>query len=190
MELVFATQNKNKLKEIQDLLPPGINLLSLQEIGCTEDIPETSNTIEGNAVQKANYIRKRYAYDVFADDTGLEVDALNGAPGVYSARYAGEAKNDRANVEKLLQELQQKENRKARFKTVIALNLNGVEKTFTGICEGRIALQPSGNKGFGYDPIFIPEGFSMSFAEMDLSEKSEISHRGKAFRKLISYLSK
>lgn len=190
MELVFATHNKNKLKEIQALLPPGIKLRSLEDIDCTEDIPETSPTIEGNAVQKANYIRERYGYNVFADDTGLEVDALNGAPGVYSARYAGEAKNDRANVEKLLQELQQIEDRKARFKTVIALNLDGYEETFTGICEGSIGLHPSGNKGFGYDPVFIPEGFSKSFAEMELRQKSEISHRGKAFKQLIAYLSK
>lgn len=190
MELVFATHNKNKLKEIQDLLSAEIKLLSLEDIGCTEDIPETSATIEGNAVQKANYIRERYGYNVFADDTGLEVDALKGAPGVYSARYAGEAKNDRANMEKLLRELQGQHNRKARFKTVIALCLNGTEKTFTGICEGNIALQPTGNKGFGYDPVFIPEGLSKSFAEMELQQKSEISHRGKAFKELISYLSK
>lgn len=190
MELVFATHNKNKLKEIQALLPTGIALLSLEDIGCTEDIPETSPTIEGNAVQKANYIRERYGCNVFADDTGLEVDALNGAPGVYSARFAGEAKNDRANVEKLLQKLQQIEDRKARFKTVIALKLNGSEETFTGICEGSIGLQPTGNKGFGYDPVFIPEGFSKSFAEMELRQKSDISHRGKAFKQLIAYLSK
>lgn len=190
MELVFATHNKNKLKEIQALLPAEIKLLSLADIGCIEDIPETSPTIEGNAVQKANYIRKRYGVNVFADDTGLEVDELDGAPGVYSARYAGEAKNDRANVEKLLQELQGKNNRIARFKTVIALNLNGTENTFTGICRGNIALQPSGDKGFGYDPVFIPEGFSKSFAEMELRQKSEISHRGKAIKQLISYLSK
>ena len=190
MDLVFATHNKNKLREIKALLPVDINLLSLDDIGCTEEIPETSDTIDGNAILKAEFVRNRYGYNVFADDTGLETDALAGAPGVYSARYAGEAKSDKANMQKLLRELENKTNRTARFKTVIALNLDKNQSVFTGICEGKIAKQPVGNEGFGYDPIFIPKGHSRTFAEMNLSEKSKLSHRAKAFRELIAYLSK
>ncbi len=190
MKLVFATHNPNKFKEIQALLPHYIELLSLDDIGCTEDIAETADTIEGNAILKAEYVRHRYGYDVFADDTGLEVDALDGAPGVYSARYAGEEKNDAANRKKLLTELDGKENRTARFKTVIAINLEDHENLFTGICEGMITNEQRGENGFGYDPVFQPKGFDKTFAEMELSQKSELSHRAKAFRELISYLSK
>lgn len=190
MDLVFATHNKNKMKEIKALLPHYINLLSLDDIGCNEEIPETSDTIEGNAVLKAEYVKHRYGYDVFADDTGLEVEALDGSPGVLSARYAGEEKNDQANMEKLLQELKDKDNRKARFKTVIALNLNDRQNLFVGTCNGTITEEARGNQGFGYDPTFQPEGHDKTFAEMSLSEKSELSHRAKAFRALISYLSK
>jgi len=149
MKLVFATQNKNKVKEIQALMPKGIELLSLEEIGCSENIPETSPTIEGNAIQKADYVKEKYGYDCFADDTGLEVAALNGAPGVYSSRYAGEEKSSDANIEKLLNELQNKEDRSARFKTVIALHFEGQLHTFTGICSGKVILERKGLQGFG-----------------------------------------
>lgn len=188
MKLVFATNNKNKIKEVQSLLPEGIHLLSLEEIGCHEDIPETSPTIEGNAIQKAEYVKEKYGYDCFADDTGLEVEALNGAPGVYSARYAGEEKSSEANIGKLLSEMEGEEDRSARFKTVIALYLNDQLHTFTGICSGNIIFERKGLQGFGYDPVFQPEGKSVTFAEMDLTEKSEISHRARAIRKLIDFL--
>lgn len=190
MELVFATHNKNKLIEIKALLPHYIKLLSLDDIGCNEDIPETADTIEENAILKAEYIKSRYGHDCFADDTGLEVEALDGKPGVLSARYAGDDKDDRANVRKLLQQLENIENRKAQFKTTIALNLNDNQNLFTGICRGEIIKEQRGDKGFGYDPVFKPENFNQTFAEMSLSEKSDISHRGKAFRSLIAYLSK
>lgn len=188
MKLVFATQNKNKVKEIQALMPKGIELLSLEEIGCSEDIPETSPTIEGNAIQKADYVKEKYGYDCFADDTGLEVAALNGAPGVYSARYAGEEKSSDANIEKLLKELQNKEDRSARFKTVIALHFEGQLHTFTGICPGNVIFERKGLQGFGYDPVFQPEGKEVTFAEMELSEKSKISHRARATQQLIDFL--
>ena len=188
-KLIFATHNENKLKEVQRLLPPHFKILSLDDIGCTEDIPETADSIDGNAIQKAEYIKKYYKYDCFADDTGLEVDALSGAPGIYSARYAGEEKNETANITKLLKEMENTENRKARFKTVIALKMNDHEILFQGICPGEIMRSPRGIKGFGYDPVFQPEGHSKTFAEMEMSEKSEISHRGKAMRQLIKYLS-
>lgn len=188
MKLVFATNNKNKVKEIQALMPENIELLSLEEIGCNEDIPETAPTIEGNAVQKAGYVKEKYGYDCFADDTGLEVEALNGAPGVYSARYAGEAKSSEANMDKLLKELEGKKNRSARFKTVIALHLNCELHTFTGICSGNIIFERKGEQGFGYDPVFQPEGKRVTFAEMSLEEKSKISHRARATRQLIDFL--
>ena len=188
IKLVFATNNPNKIKEIKELIPGEIELLSLEQIGCTEDIPETSNTIEGNALQKVNYIKDKYGLDCFADDTGLEVEALSGAPGVYSARYAGEDKNSAANMEKLLRELEDKTNRNARFKTVIALDLQGERRTFTGICSGSITTEPKGEKGFGYDPVFQPEGYNKSFAEMELSEKTKLSHRGIATRQLVEFL--
>ncbi len=190
MELVFATNNKNKVKEVQAIMPEGIHLLSLADIGCSEDIPETSPTIEGNAVQKANYVKEKYGYDCFADDTGLEVAALDGAPGVYSARYAGEEKSSEANIEKLLQELQENEDRRARFKTVIALQLHGKLYTFTGICRGDIIFERKGSQGFGYDPVFQPEGKRLTFAEMSLEEKSKISHRARATRQLTDFLLK
>lgn len=188
MKLIFATHNPNKLKEIQSLLPESIELLSLIDIGCSEEIPETSDTIEGNALQKARYVKENFGYDCFADDTGLEVEALNGAPGVYSARYAGEQKNDDANIEKLLSKLEQESNRSAQFKTVIALIWNGKEMLFEGICKGQIGLKKKGNNGFGYDPIFIPAGYDETFAEITLDEKNKIGHRGKAVRKLVDFL--
>lgn len=188
MKLVFATNNKNKLKEVQQLLPKDIRLLSLEEIGCTEDIPETSPTIEANAIQKAQYVKEKYGYDCFADDTGLEVKALNGAPGVYSARYAGEAKSSEANIDKLLEELEGKNDRSARFKTVIALHLDGKLYSFKGICPGNIIFERKGLQGFGYDPVFQPEGKETTFAEMSLEEKSEISHRARAIRQLIDFI--
>ncbi|RAV27862.1 non-canonical purine NTP diphosphatase [Sinomicrobium soli] len=188
MKLVFATHNLNKLKEVQSLLPPDITLLSLDDINCREDIPETADTIAGNAVQKADYIRENYGYDCFADDTGLEVEALNGAPGVYSARYAGAAKNAEANMEKLLSELQDKENRSARFKTVIALHLRGETRLFEGIAEGQITEKKRGDQGFGYDPVFLPDGYTETFAQLTLDTKNRIGHRGKAIRLLIDFL--
>lgn len=188
IKLVFATNNANKIREIQALMPQHIDLLSLEQIGCSEDIPETAKTIEGNALQKAHYVKENYGYDCFADDTGLEVEALNGAPGVYSARYAGEEKDNQANMNKLLKELEQHENRSARFKTVIALILGDKEYTFPGICEGEILSEKRGDQGFGYDPVFKPTGYSTTFAEMSLEEKSKISHRGRATRKLIEFL--
>lgn len=188
MKLVFATHNLHKLKEIEALLPEGIELLSLSDIECYEDIAETANTIEGNALIKAKYIKERYQYNVFADDTGLEVLALNNAPGVFSARYAGAEKSDKANIELLLKNMEGKEERKARFKTVIALCLDREIHTFEGIVEGTISTCPVGQNGFGYDPIFIPEGYKETFAELSAEEKNRISHRGKAFEKLLKFL--
>ncbi len=188
MQLVFASNNKNKIKEMQLLVPSNITILSLEDIGCDVDIPETANTIEGNAILKANYVTENYGYPCFADDSGLEVDALNGAPGVYSARYAGEEKDDNKNIDKLLFELSEKANRKANFKTVIALNLNGEQHLFTGIIDGEIIHERKGTNGFGYDPIFIADGYEITFAEMSIEEKSTISHRGKAVKQLISFL--
>ncbi|WP_298538731.1 non-canonical purine NTP diphosphatase [uncultured Aquimarina sp.] len=188
MKLVFATNNPNKLKEVQALVPSHIQLLSLVDIGCTEDIPETSPTIEGNAIQKAQYIKENYGYDCFADDTGLEVDILNGDPGVFSARYAGEAKDSNANMDKLLNNLKEKKDRKAQFKTVVALHINNKLETFTGICPGTITIKKRGTKGFGYDPIFLPNGYNETFAELPLEEKNNISHRAKAVKKLVAFL--
>jgi len=188
MKLVFASNNKNKIEEIRHQLPPEIELLSLEDIGCHEDIPETEDTIEGNAILKANYVTQNYGYDCFADDTGLEVNALNGAPGVYSARYAGEEKSAEANMDKLLNELNDSANRSANFKTVIALNLNGKQHLFTGIVDGYITLQRAGDKGFGYDPIFMPNGLNLTFAQLSLTEKAQLSHRGRAVKQLIDYL--
>ena len=188
MKLVFATHNPNKFEEIRSILPPHIELLSLDNIGCNEDIAETEETIEGNAKLKADYVKENYGYDCFADDTGLEVEALKGAPGVFSARYAGEPKNDTANLNKLLKEMENIQNRKARFKTVISLRINDKHFSFPGICTGEILNEKRGEKGFGYDPIFQPEGHKKSFAQMNLEEKSEISHRARAFKKLVEYL--
>ncbi len=190
MQLVFATNNSNKLKEVQALLPNSMTLLSLKDISCFEDVPETQSTIEGNAIQKANYIKEKYGFDCFADDTGLEVTVLHGAPGIYSARYAGEQRDANDNMDKLLNDLKNRPNRSAQFKTVIALHLDNKLETFTGICKGEITLTKHGKKGFGYDPIFKPKGFDENFAEIDLELKNEISHRGKAIRQLIYFLSK
>ena len=188
MQLVFATNNLNKLKEVQALIPSNIKLLSLKDIGCFEDVPEIQNTIEGNAIQKAEYIKKHYGYDCFADDTGLEVEALNGAPGVYSARYAGKQRDAHDNMNKLLEELLNKQNRNGQFKTVIALHLNDNLETFTGICKGEITKTKRGKKGFGYDPVFKPKDFDLTFSEMDLDLKNKIGHRGKSVTKLVHFL--
>ena len=190
MKLVFATHNQNKFIEVKTMLPHHIELLSLTDIGCNEDIPETADTIEGNAILKANYVRDNYNLNCFADDTGLEVKSLNNAPGVYSARYAGNMHDSTANIQKLLKNLEGKEDRSARFKTAIALNVNQEEIMFLGICEGEIIKELRGDSGFGYDPVFQPKGFDKTFAEMTLAQKSEIGHRGKAMRQLIAYLSK
>ena len=188
MQFVFASNNKNKILELQSMLPETITILSLESIGCFEDIPETADTIEGNAIQKANYVTEKFGYDCFADDTGLEVDALNGDPGVFSARYAGEQRNADDNMNKLLEVLAVQNERKAQFKTVIALNLNGKQYLFTGIAKGEITLEKIGNQGFGYDPIFQPEGFPQTFAQLSLDVKNKISHRGKATQQLINFL--
>ncbi|KJD35559.1 deoxyribonucleotide triphosphate pyrophosphatase [Tamlana sedimentorum] len=190
MQLVFATNNQNKIKEVQLLIPSSIKVLSLNDIGCFEDIPETQNTIEGNAKQKANYIFTKYGYNCFADDTGLEVETLNGAPGVFSARYAGLQKNENDNINKLLGELMNKKNRNAQFKTVIALQLNNKIETFTGICKGTITSNKIGSHGFGYDPIFKPNNYDQTFAEMEVGLKNKIGHRGKAVKLLMTYLNK
>lgn len=188
MKLVFASNNKNKILEIKHQLPPEIELLSLEDIGRHEDIPETADTIEGNAILKANYVTEKYGYNCFADDTGLEVNALGGAPGVYSARYAGEQKSAGDNMAKLLRELDGNTNRQANFKTVIALNLNGQQHLFTGIVDGTITTEKHGDGGFGYDPVFIPEGENRTFAQLSLTEKALISHRGRAVLQLITFL--
>jgi XTP/dITP diphosphohydrolase len=188
MKIVFASNNKNKLLEIRHQLPQDIELLNLEDIGCFEDIPETADTIEGNAILKANYVTQNYGYDCFADDTGLEVDALNGAPGVYSARYAGEEKSANANMDKLLTELQGNPNRHANFKTVIALNLNGEQHLFTGIVNGVITPEKTGTGGFGYDPLFMPTGLNLTFAQLSLTEKAQLSHRGRAVKQLIDFI--
>ncbi len=188
MEIVFATNNLNKLKEVQSLIPAHIKLLSLKDIHCDEDIPETQPTIEGNAIQKADYVKSKYGYNCFADDTGLEVDALSGEPGVYSARYAGPHRDSNDNMNKLLDNLEPFTDRSAQFKTVVALHLNGELKTFTGICRGEITRSKQGDKGFGYDPIFRADGYTETFAQISLEEKNKIGHRGKAVRSLVEYL--
>ena len=188
MQLVFASNNLNKIKEIQSILNGSIQLLSLENIGCHEEIPETADTIEGNAILKANYVTQKYGYDCFADDTGLEVKTLNGEPGVYSARYAGEQKKADDNMNKLLDALADKEDRSAQFKTVIALNIKGEQHLFTGIAKGVITLNKSGNHGFGYDPIFQPENYKETFAELSSDIKNKISHRAKATQQLIDFL--
>jgi XTP/dITP diphosphohydrolase len=189
MQLVFASNNKNKIKEIQLLVPQSIQVLSLEDIGCFEEIPETADTIEGNAIQKANYITEKYGYNCFADDTGLEVVALNGEPGVYSARYAGDQKDAADNMDKLLNNLKDIYKRTAQFKTIIALNLNGNQKLFTGIIKGKIIKEKLGTNGFGYDPIFVADGYTKTFAEFTIVEKSTISHRGLAVKQLVDFLS-
>ena len=188
MQLVFATNNLNKVKEVQSLIPAHIKLLSLKDIGCFEDVPETQPTIKGNAIQKAEFIKKHYGYNCFADDTGLEVEALHGAPGVFSARYAGPQRNDNDNMDLLLNNLKDISNRNAQFKTVIALHLKDQLQTFTGICKGEITTTKHGNKGFGYDPIFKPNGQTQTFAEISLDKKNSIGHRGKAVQLLVTFL--
>ncbi|MBQ8337122.1 MAG: non-canonical purine NTP diphosphatase [Bacteroidaceae bacterium] len=188
MKLVFATNNRHKLDEVRDILGDKVEILSLKDIECFDDIPETADTLEGNALIKARYIYDKFGVDCFADDTGLEVESLGGEPGVYSARYAGEECDSEANMQKLLQNLTGKNNRNAQFRTVIALIINGEEKIFNGIVKGRISETKLGNSGFGYDPIFIPEGFSESFAQMTGSMKNSISHRYRATEELNNYL--
>lgn len=188
MKLVFATNNLNKLKEVQQMLPKHIQLLSLKEINCFDEIDETETTLEGNAKLKADYITQKFGYNCFADDTGLEVIALNGEPGVYSARYAGKPVNSKRNMEKLLSALENENNRDAQFRTAICLNLNNEQYLFEGICKGEILTTKKGEEGFGYDPVFQPEGYHLSFAEMSSEEKNKISHRGLAIRKLVEFL--
>lgn len=190
MKLVFATNNLNKLKEIQHILGDRIELLSLSDIGCSEDIPETAPTLEGNALQKAMYVFAKYGYNCFADDTGLEIEALNGEPGVYSARYAGEEKSAEANMEKVLSRMKELKNRKARFRTVIAVVIDGKKTLMDGIVEGEILTEKHGTDGFGYDPIFQPIGWTKTFAEMDLATKNQISHRSRAVQKLVTFLNR
>ena len=188
MKLVFATNNPHKLQEIKQLLGNSIELLSLTDINCEEDIPENQETIEGNAAEKSFYIWNKYGLNCFADDTGLEIDALNGEPGVYSARYAGEEKSPDKNMDLVLQKLSEIKNRKARFKTVISLVIDGREIQFEGIVNGQILEKKRGKTGFGYDPIFQPDESHLSFAEMPMDEKNKISHRGRAVQKLVDYL--
>ena len=188
MKLVFATNNLNKLAEVKKMLPKNIELLSLNDIQCFDDIEETATTLDGNAKIKADHITNKFNLNCFADDTGLEVESLNGAPGVYSARYAGEPSNSENNMQKLLTELNGKENRTAQFRTSICLNLNGKQFLFNGVCKGNILTKKQGEKGFGYDPIFQPKGFKQSFAEMSSEEKNTISHRGLAIEKLVEFL--
>lgn len=189
MKIVFATNNKHKLDEVRKIVAGKIEIVSLEEIGCHDDIPETADTLEGNALLKANYIKNKFGLDCFADDTGLEVEALNNAPGVYSARYAGIAHDSEANMKKLLIELEGKENRKAHFRTAIALIRENETHLFEGIVNGRIGTEKKGDNGFGYDPVFIPEGYTQTFAELGDEIKNNISHRAEAVRKLNDYLS-
>ena len=190
MKIIFASNNKNKVQEIQNQVPKSIQIVTLEEIGCTEDIAETGMTLEENAIIKANYVTEKYGLSCFADDTGLEIDALNGEPGVYSARYAGEDKNADKNMNLVLQKLSDSINRKAQFKTVIALNINNKQHLFTGVVEGDIRNEKTGTNGFGYDPIFEPENLGKTFAEMTLEEKNKLSHRGRAVEKLVEFLGK
>lgn len=188
MKLVFATNNRHKLEEVRAIVGDRVEVLSLNDIDCHDDIPETADTLQGNALIKARYIYDKFGVDCFADDTGLEVDALGGEPGVYSARYAGEECCSEANMQKLLHNLTGKIDRNAQFRTVIALIINGEEKLFNGIVKGTIAEEKMGDSGFGYDPIFIPEGFSESFAQMSSEQKNSISHRYRATKQLSDYL--
>ena len=191
MIIIFATNNQHKLQELKSLLKKEFQLLSLNDLGCYEDVPENQTTLEGNAAEKAFFIHRKYHYPCFADDTGLEIEALGGKPGVYSARYAGSERDSEANIKKVLKELDGKTNRKARFRTVISfVNLKGIEIQFEGIVNGEILTHKQGSSGFGYDPIFKPDGYNCSFAEMSLEEKNKISHRGEAVRKLVDYIGK
>ena len=186
--LIFATGNPHKVKEVNQVLSAAWEVRSSFALGITEDLPETQDTLEGNALQKARYVYEKLGQDCFAEDTGLEVEALHGAPGVYTARYAGDSKDPDANIQKVLNELEGNENRRAQFRTVIALILNGEEYLFEGIAPGNIQHCKSGTGGFGYDPVFQPEGYTQNFAEMEASIKNQISHRGIAVRKLIEFL--
>ena len=188
MKIVFATNNRHKLDEIRKITEGKIEILSLADIDCYEEIPETGTTLEENALQKAQFIKDKFGFDCFADDTGLEVDALGGAPGVYSSRYAGEAGNPQDNMDKMLREMNGKENRKARFRTVIALLLNGDQHFFEGIIIGKIIREKRGTAGFGYDPIFVPDGYDKTFAELGDDEKNKISHRARAIQAARPYL--
>ena len=190
MQLLFATQNANKVKEVNEIIAdiPNLKVVSLTEMGITDDIPETQDTIRGNAIQKAEYLWEKFGKNCFAEDSGLEIDGLNGAPGVYSARYAGEPKNDQRNLEKVLSEMTLKRKRTARFRTVIAYIRDGELKCFEGVCEGTIRKQPVGTGGFGYDPIFQPKGFDKTFGELPAELKNKISHRAKAMELFISEL--
>jgi XTP/dITP diphosphohydrolase len=188
MKLVFATNNDHKLKEVQKMLTDSIALLSLQDINCFEEVEETEPTLEGNAKLKANYITEKFGYACFADDTGLEIESLNGRPGVYSARYAGEPANSENNIQKILSELDHTDNRKAQIRTAVCLNIDGKQFLFEGICKGEILKEKQGEQGFGYDPIFKPQGFQQSFAAMSAEEKNKISHRGIAIQKLVDFL--
>ncbi len=189
-KLVFVTNNAHKLEEISSILGGKMELLSLKDIQCTADIPETADTLEGNAIQKAEYIHRHYGLDCFADDTGLEVEALDGAPGVYSARYAGEGHDSEANMQKLLHNLEGKDNRKAQFRTAICLIMDNEQHLFEGICRGEIIKEKRGGAGFGYDPIFVPEGYTETFAELGNDIKNTISHRAKAVQMLCEFLNK
>lgn len=188
MQLVFATNNENKIKEIKSALGNEFKILSLKDINCFEELPETQETLAGNALQKAMYVADNYNVNCFADDTGLVIDALNGEPGVYSARYAGEDRNASANMKKVLNNLKGLKNRSAYFETSIALIINKKETLFSGTAHGEITKELSGKDGFGYDPIFNPEGLNKTFAELSMKEKNEISHRGKAFKKMCAFL--
>lgn len=187
-EIVFATNNAHKMEEVAAMLGGEYRLVTLRECGITEEIPENEPTIEGNALQKARYVHERTGGDCFADDTGLEVDALNGAPGVHSARYATDGHDFEANMRLLLRNMEGKTDRRARFRTVIALILDGEEYLFEGVVEGRITEQPAGDHGFGYDPVFVPEGEAETFAEMSAERKNAISHRGRAVRKFADFM--
>lgn len=189
MKICFATNNAKKIEEVKAALGPEFEIVSLQDIGCFEELPETGDTLDHNAFQKARYVKEHFGVDCFADDTGLEVDALEGAPGVYSGRFAGEPRSDERNIALLLEKMKGENNRKARFRTVIALILEGKEYSFEGIAEGEILDKKVGQGGFGYDPVFQPNGFDRTFAELTLAEKNAISHRGKAVKALISFLS-
>ena len=188
MQLVFATHNLNKLKEVQALMPAYIQLLSLTDIDCTEEIPETAETIEGNAILKANHVTSNHGYNCFADDTGLEIHALNGEPGVDSAFYAGPQRSSEDNINLLLKNLTGKPDRSAQFRTVVTLYFEGKEFQFEGIVEGTILEEKLGEGGFGYDPVFQPKGYDVSFAQMPLDNKNQISHRGRAVKKLMEFL--
>ncbi len=190
MQLVFATNNLNKLSELQDLLPSNIELIGLKDIGCNQELPETQKTLHGNAMQKAEFVFEHFGYNCFADDTGLEVGVLKNEPGVYSARYAGQNCNSNDNIQKVLNKLIGRNDRTARFRTVIALIIDGKKSLFEGECEGEITKEIKGENGFGYDPIFLPKGVNITFAQMTKKQKGAISHRGRAIKKLVSFLQK